>query len=186
MDSIKKYIQLQIFVSMIVLLIFLIYAVMPRLRQMQTLRQQLHMMKVAAETFPDAERHRLQEVLEEQLHDLNQGMKDIKQATRITSQRMIRGKNIPLATLKVEELSEQAQIELTLVRPLELQTRKRYDLLPLEVECLGRYQDIVQFLSSLEHSDLLMSVQKVELHRQDQLFPKLDVRMMLELVFARE
>ncbi|MBL7170476.1 MAG: type 4a pilus biogenesis protein PilO [Candidatus Omnitrophica bacterium] len=140
----------------------------------------------ASNAVSQPERERQKKELEEELSQDKENLQLIQQAIAKVQSEVVQEKDLPFATREIVDIAASSQIELASVKPLSMQVKDEYELLPIEIRFQCGFTDLIKFLSKVEASSTLVAVQNLSINRDEVLFPKLDIRLTVCALFSSE
>ena len=184
--GLRRIIRLECLGFSLILIFFFIFDFYPKLKAAGQLKEKIRLAKKASKTISQPEWEREMGKLEEELNRKKVDLQFIQQAVAEFQSKVVQEKNIPLITQEIVSIAALSQIELDSIKPLSLQVKDGYELLPIEIQFQCGYTDLIGFLSKVEASSALVAVRDLSIKRDEALFPKLDISLTTCALFVSE
>jgi len=189
MDFIKKKILRYEYIGFVLVLIFFVlFNFLPKLNESARLGLKIRRERSAVKTVSKEEKAKQLRQLELRLEEIKTASARIQQAIKKVKTSIPDNINIPMLTLEIEDLAGAAKIELASVKPLPdaEDSKVDYEILPIEIGFQSTYARLVDFIAALERSSELMTVQKLNIQKDEMAYPLLDVRLTISVLLKKE
>ena len=189
MEFIKKKILRYEYIGFVLILIFFIFFnFLSKVNEAARLGMRIRRERSAVQTVTKEERARQVQQLEMKLKQIDKASAYIRQEVEKFKASIPENMNAPILTLEIEDLAGASRIELASVKPLpgEDNGDLDYEVLPIEIGFQSTYSRLVDFIEALERSSELMSVQKLNIQKDEMAYPLLDVRLTISVLLNKE
>lgn len=172
--------------SLLIAVLFFSLDYLPIMGEMSQLSARIDIIKNSVKTLSKEEKEKQQQQLQFEIDKLNEKFQIVTQAAEGIKGRATTERNIPLVTLQIEDLANLSKIELTLIKPLVSEGESLHEILPIEIGFQSTYARLIDFILLLEKSPLLLSVRDLVITRNDAIYPALEVKLVLDVLFCSQ
>lgn len=161
---------------------FLVWDVVPLIQESSRIKKEIRKARSSIETLTQAEIERREKELTGELKDYRDAALAIGRFAREVQKKSRWTRNIPLATLNIEDLADAASLKLSLIRPLQAQMKEGYEILPIELQFQTTFPNVIRFLQNIKDSESPLVVERLSL-KQDKQRGLLNASLILHVLF---
>ena len=184
--DIKKISQWKIPALAVIAVLFFILDFYPGVRRISELKDEIRLAKLSAENLSETAKERKRKELEQEGAWAKEISGFIQETNRKIQEQVQQDKNVPMRTLKIEDMASSSQIELESIRPLAAQIMDGYEVVPIEMGFKTTYATLIGFLLEIEGSSALTAIQKVSINKNEITYPELDVNLTFNVLFLAD
>jgi len=170
----------------VMILLFLVLDFIPQGQEAVTYYQRIEVAKKEARSTSHAVKEARRKELESKLIQIKGTFDLLQKATREIRTKILKEKNIPLATLEIEDLATRSNVNLVHIKPLDILIQDQYEVLPIELQMKARFVDLIPFLMELRSSQMIMNVSKISINSKSDIYPLLDVELIPLVLYRLE
>lgn len=167
---------------LIVAVVFIVSCV-PRLHYAYQLIAQTKKQFLADKITPQQSLAKQRFIFKSRVDEMISQRDQIMAKTERISAKIPADKNIPQVALIIEDMASAAGIELNSIRPQEGQTKDPYDIVSIQLKFRSEYVQIIQFLSKIQESGVLLLLADLVIYNEEKTYPQLDVALTLDVLF---
>ncbi|MDD5449291.1 MAG: GspMb/PilO family protein [Candidatus Omnitrophica bacterium] len=158
----------------------------PKLRSAGELKKDIRLMRKKNMAISEADIEKQKASLREQLDRKRNDLTAIQQLVRQTRDKAMHIENTLLITQEMVNAASLSKIELASVKSKAAETKGKYKVLPVDTSFQCTYAELITFLSNLKASPVAWVVTGLSINRDENILPKLDIRMTASAVFAAD
>ena len=177
--DLKKILKKKPTILALMLLLFFIVDVYPKLYRIGILHDQIRTARRAAVVLTPQEKEKQKAQLEQELRQTGEQINLLEQELQKVQTKLSQIKNDAVVALEVEDLAAAAKIKLTSIKPLANISREHYAILPIEIKFRAEYAQLIDFLTKIEDAASVMSVQGLSIRKDQPVDPQADIELKL-------
>ena len=167
----------------LIVILFLLLDFFPAVKKIIELKDEIRVAKLSAQTLSESAKERKRKELEQKSVWAQEIFEFIEKTNREIQEQVKQDRNVPLMTLKIEDLASLSEIELESIRPLTAEIAGKYEVVPIEMGFKTTYTKLIKFLSEIEESSALIAIQKLSINKDAITYPDLDINLTFNVLF---
>lgn len=148
--------------------------------------RQIHSLQAQQRKSADAQKGFSKQEQQQKINELTKKKnteKDLaaffKEQKLLVEKRALDEEKIPVLLLHVQDLANQAEIELIAIKPQEKQGGRNYESLPIEITFQSDFIHLMKFMDVVEASELIVCVTDMAVEKDEKISSRLNIKLTL-------
>ncbi len=158
----------------------------PQLRQIYSLQAQQRKSADVQKSFSKQEQQEKINELTKKKNAEKELTTFFKEQKLLIEKRALNEEKIPIFILHIQDLANQAEIELIAIKPQEKRGERNYESLPIEMTFKSDFAHLMKFIDVLEASELIVSATDMVVEKDEKINSRLNIKLTLLVIFKAE